>query len=216
MPLEVVPLTTEYWDRVVASSVEEIRAGRTPNPDIWCNSRVKFGAFYDYLDRMYGTTFDRVASGHYARVERLPRRLKAVESGDKAGEEAVEAEGLNKDVRRQAADVPGVGNAAEAGRPAGLCGTAVAEAAGDDEVAGRRQSSTSVSSRGLHWWSNNHLYVASREEQQLEEQEEEVRLLLTPDAVKDQTYFLANLSPRQLARVMFPLGCLTKSQVREW
>lgn len=41
-----------------------------------------------------------------------------------------------------------------------------------------------------------------------------MRLALTPDAIKDQTYFLAQLSPAQLARTMFPLGALTKPQVR--
>ena len=39
---------------------------------------------------------------------------------------------------------------------------------------------------------------------------DQVRLALTPDAVKDQTYFLAHLSQEQLARTMFPLGPLTK------
>lgn len=37
--LQVVPLTDEYWDRVVAHCLAEIRAGRTPNPDVLCNSR---------------------------------------------------------------------------------------------------------------------------------------------------------------------------------
>ena len=41
------------------------------------------------------------------------------------------------------------------------------------------------------------------------------RLVLTPDAVKDQTYFLAHLRPDQLSRTLFPLGALTKHQVRE-
>jgi hypothetical protein len=39
VPLVVVPLTQQYWDRVVAHSVADIKAGRTPNPDMWCNSR---------------------------------------------------------------------------------------------------------------------------------------------------------------------------------
>eukprot|EP00850_Spirogloea_muscicola_P012523 SM000081S22657 [mRNA] locus=s81:333118:336706:- [translate_table: standard] len=67
--LRVVPLTHEYWDMVVTHSVAEIRAGRTPNPDMLCNSRIKFGAFYNAIDF---SNFDRVASGHYARLERLP------------------------------------------------------------------------------------------------------------------------------------------------
>jgi hypothetical protein len=39
VPLRVVPLTDAYWARVVAASVAEIKAGRTPNPDVLCNSR---------------------------------------------------------------------------------------------------------------------------------------------------------------------------------
>ena len=37
-----------------------------------------------------------------------------------------------------------------------------------------------------------------------------VSLRMTPDRIKDQTYFLAGLSQQQLARCIFPLGCLTK------
>lgn len=107
VPLHIIPFTTEYWDRVVSHSLEEIKAGRTPNPDIMCNSRIKFGAFYDALDKSFGE-FDRVASGHYAKILRSSR------------------------------EVP--------------------------------------------------------------------KLCLTPDPIKDQTYFLANLTQHQLSRALFPLG----------
>jgi tRNA-5-taurinomethyluridine 2-sulfurtransferase len=60
--LESIPLQQEYWDRVVSYTIAEARAGRTPNPDIMCNSRVKFGAFYDKV----GQYFSRVVTGHYA------------------------------------------------------------------------------------------------------------------------------------------------------
>jgi hypothetical protein len=39
VPLQVVPLTQQYWQRVVEDSISDIKAGRTPNPDILCNSR---------------------------------------------------------------------------------------------------------------------------------------------------------------------------------
>ena len=48
------------------------------------------------------------------------------------------------------------------------------------------------------------------------EEQPEAWLALTPDAVKDQTYFLAHLSQCQLARTLFPLGHLTKPQARLW
>ncbi|WCJ36897.1 tRNA-specific 2-thiouridylase MnmA [Euphorbia peplus] len=65
VPLEVVHLTDEYWKNVVSYIIEEYRCGRTPNPDVLCNSRIKFGAFMDAINDM---EFDFVASGHYANV----------------------------------------------------------------------------------------------------------------------------------------------------
>lgn len=70
VPLEVVPLQRQYHERVVSDAVEELRAGRTPSPDILCNRRVKFGAFVDHLAQAGETSFDRIASGHYARLAR--------------------------------------------------------------------------------------------------------------------------------------------------
>lgn len=67
VPLEVVSLQKEYWDHVVSYALAEIKAGRTPNPDIFCNSRIKFGFFLDYLDSN-NSNFDKVATGHYAQV----------------------------------------------------------------------------------------------------------------------------------------------------
>lgn len=66
VPLEVLPLQTEYWDKVVSYTIEEIKAGRTPNPDMFCNRLIKFGEFYGKID----SSFEKVASGHYARVEK--------------------------------------------------------------------------------------------------------------------------------------------------
>jgi len=65
VPLEVVPLQREYYDRVVSYTVEELKRGRTPSPDIFCNERIKFGAFFDAVEERV----DRVASGHYAILE---------------------------------------------------------------------------------------------------------------------------------------------------
>lgn len=121
IPLHVVPLTAEYWALVVEECIAGVRRGRTPNPDMLCNSRVKFGAFHAWLARQE-PAFDRIASGHYARVER-----------------------------------GGAGGTGEA----------------------------------------------------------TPHLATSPDAVKDQTYFLSRLSGEQLARCMFPLGHLQKTQVCE-
>ena len=64
VPLEILSLQNEYWENVVTYVIAEIKAGRTPNPDMFCNSLIKFGQFYDKIDN----TFEKVASGHYANV----------------------------------------------------------------------------------------------------------------------------------------------------
>ena len=62
VPLQVVSLQKEYWDQVVAYTMQEIKVGRTPNPDVLCNQRIKFGMFFNHID----ASFDKVATGHYA------------------------------------------------------------------------------------------------------------------------------------------------------
>lgn len=109
--LEIIPMQRAYWDKVVAYTIAESRAGRTPNPDVLCNQFIKFGAFYDAID----PGFEKVATGHYAQAE------------ERAG-----------------------------------------------------------------------TFFLRR----------------APDPVKDQTYFLARLSQAQLARALFPIGHLQKTEVR--
>ena len=62
LPLEVVSLHQEYWDNVMEYALRTVKAGLTPNPDIMCNSIIKFGYFED----RWGKNFDLTATGHYA------------------------------------------------------------------------------------------------------------------------------------------------------
>jgi len=59
---EIIDLHKEYWDEVVKYTMETIRKGYTPNPDVMCNTLIKFGAFYDKV----GYKYDYIATGHYA------------------------------------------------------------------------------------------------------------------------------------------------------
>lgn len=111
VPLEVIPLQQEYFERVVDHAIHELRQGRTPSPDILCNQRVKFGAFFEAING----GFDKIASGHYAQI---------AQEGD--------------------------------------------------------------------------TYLLKR----------------SPDPVKDQTYFLSNLSQAQVSSAMFPIGTYAKHEVR--
>jgi tRNA-specific 2-thiouridylase len=63
--LEQIPLQKEYYELVIKNSINLIKKGCTPNPDVFCNSMIKFGAFYEE----YGKKFDKIATGHYAKWE---------------------------------------------------------------------------------------------------------------------------------------------------
>ena len=43
--LQVIDCHREYWDEVTRYTMEKVRAGFTPNPDVMCNRLIKFGAF---------------------------------------------------------------------------------------------------------------------------------------------------------------------------
>lgn len=111
VPFETITMQSEYWEHVVTYTIREIKAGRTPNPDIFCNSLIKFGKFIDKID----PSFEKVASGHYARTE----------------------------------------------------------------------------------IADNYALLKT-----------------SPDAVKDQTYFLAYLNQEQLKRALFPIGSFNKKEIR--
>lgn len=64
--MDGVNFAAEYWDRVFEYFLEEYKAGRTPNPDVLCNKEVKFKAFLDYA---LAQGADKIATGHYAKVE---------------------------------------------------------------------------------------------------------------------------------------------------
>lgn len=157
--MTTVPLTRQYWERVVSHCVQQIHSGRTPNPDVLCNSRVKFGAFFEYLEH-HPAQFDRVASGHYA---------------------CIQSTSCANDLSSSAA---------------------LAERSSIGQWGPLQEQSVLIEE-------------PSCTAPNMHQKQAQVRLKLTPDSWKDQTYFLANLSQQQLQQVLFPLGHLTKMKVRE-
>lgn len=65
IPFKVLDFSEEYNKRVVDYFYAEYEAGRTPNPDVLCNSEIKFGLFLDWA---LENGFDYIATGHYARL----------------------------------------------------------------------------------------------------------------------------------------------------
>jgi tRNA-specific 2-thiouridylase len=77
--VEAVNFAAEYRERVFASFLAEYRAGRTPNPDVMCNAEIKFKAFLDHAIAMGA---ERIATGHYARVEERDGRFVLLKGTD--------------------------------------------------------------------------------------------------------------------------------------
>ena len=134
---EEVNLHKEYWDNVVSYTIESVRKGLTPNPDVMCNKLIKFGAF----EQRCGKDFDRIATGHYAQTECLNVLM-------------------------------------------------------SDCMSGLRDKNSN--NQAIKQSSNQTVFLASAK-----------------DPVKDQTDFLSQLSYAQISKLMFPIGGMMKSEVRD-
>ena len=77
--IEAVNFSKEYKDKVFANFLAEYRAGRTPNPDILCNSEIKFRAFLDHAMAMGA---DKIATGHYAQVREVDGLFQLLKAED--------------------------------------------------------------------------------------------------------------------------------------
>ncbi|MEY4602084.1 MAG: tRNA-specific 2-thiouridylase MnmA [Candidatus Parcubacteria bacterium] len=67
VPFLTLDCEKEYKELVVDYMLSEYKAGRTPNPDVFCNKYVKFGVF---LKKALSFGADLLATGHYAQVEK--------------------------------------------------------------------------------------------------------------------------------------------------
>ena len=66
IPLHRVDFVKEYWDYVFTYFLDELKKGRTPNPDIMCNKYIKFDMF---VKKALELGADYIATGHYARIK---------------------------------------------------------------------------------------------------------------------------------------------------
>jgi len=93
IPLHAVNFSGEYWERVFKYFLAEYQAGRTPNPDVLCNTEVKFKAFLEHALDMGA---DHVATGHYARVDSENGRYRLLKGADPAKDQTYFLHGLNQ------------------------------------------------------------------------------------------------------------------------
>ena len=77
--VEAVNFAKEYKDRVFSYFLREYQAGRTPNPDVLCNAEIKFKAFLDHALELGA---DKIATGHYAKVQQSGDLFQLLKAAD--------------------------------------------------------------------------------------------------------------------------------------
>ncbi|GAA3008140.1 tRNA 2-thiouridine(34) synthase MnmA [Microbacterium aurantiacum] len=85
MPFYVWDFSERFRDDVIDDFISEYRAGRTPNPCMRCNEKIKFAAL---LERALELGFDAVCTGHYAVVHEGPRGWELHRASDAAKDQS--------------------------------------------------------------------------------------------------------------------------------
>ena len=85
IPFHFRDFSGEYWAGVFEHFLAEYAAGRTPNPDVLCNREVKFKHFLDAA-RELGA--ERIATGHYARVDQHNGRWRLLRGADRGKDQS--------------------------------------------------------------------------------------------------------------------------------
>lgn len=94
IPHTVLDLKDEFNDFVIKYFIDEYIAGRTPNPCIQCNINIKFGAMLEFADK---NGFDKIATGHYARVEKSGDRFLLKKAADITKDQSYVLYGLTQE-----------------------------------------------------------------------------------------------------------------------
>ncbi|RWR99543.1 mitochondrial tRNA-specific 2-thiouridylase 1-like isoform X1 [Dinothrombium tinctorium] len=121
-----VDFVQHYWNHVFIDFLKAYESGETPNPDMFCNRKIKFGVFLDYAVK--NLNMDAIASGHYAGTSLGP------------------------------------------------------------------------------FWEYRQQHITRNEH---------VELIRPKDKMRDQTFFLSQIEPSSLKKVLFPLQTLMKEEVRK-
>jgi len=93
IPIEAVNFAAEYKERVFGYFLREYQAGRTPNPDILCNSEIKFKAFLDHAIQLGA---DVIATGHYAQVREADGLFQLLKASDASKDQSYFLHRLNQ------------------------------------------------------------------------------------------------------------------------
>ncbi len=94
IPLRSVNFAKEYWERVFQNFLDEYRSGRTPNPDILCNTEIKFKEFLNFAKDLGA---DKIATGHYVRNKEVAGRVQLLKGLDLGKDQSYFLYGLNQE-----------------------------------------------------------------------------------------------------------------------
>jgi tRNA-specific 2-thiouridylase len=94
IPLRSVNFAKEYWERVFQNFLDEYRSGRTPNPDILCNTEIKFKEFLNYAQDLGA---DKIATGHYVRSKEVAGKVQLLKGVDPGKDQSYFLYGLNQE-----------------------------------------------------------------------------------------------------------------------
>ncbi len=93
IPYYTVNFAKEYQDRVFSYFLAEYKAGRTPNPDVLCNCEIKFRAFLDFA---MGLEAAALATGHYARLDKIGGETRLLRAADLSKDQTYFLAGLTQ------------------------------------------------------------------------------------------------------------------------
>ncbi len=95
IPFHTIDLRHEYQNHVIQYFKNEYLEGKTPNPCVVCNQKLKFGFLLDKA-RQAGLEFDYFATGHYARIENVNGRFLLKRAADSAKDQTYFLYGLTQ------------------------------------------------------------------------------------------------------------------------
>ncbi|MBQ3651356.1 MAG: tRNA 2-thiouridine(34) synthase MnmA [Clostridia bacterium] len=99
IPYYTVNFTEEYRERVFSYFLSEYAAGRTPNPDVLCNSEIKFKAFLDFALR---SGAQALATGHYAQLRFDEEGAHLLKGADRSKDQSYFLAGLTQEQLKKA------------------------------------------------------------------------------------------------------------------
>jgi len=130
IPFYALNLQAEFRG-IIDYFVGEYTLGRTPNPCVMCNNRIKFGKLFDYADSVDAAF---VATGHYARLDGEGDSIRLLRGIDSSKDQSYVLFGIRRDLLRRMMLPVGGYEKPEIRRLAGLVGLNVAEKKDSQEI----------------------------------------------------------------------------------